>query len=114
MIFKNDDQLWVNEALCRGMDTKLFFPERGVNYQQIRQIKKMCKVCPVRQECFELAMEQEHDHCGIFGGTTPLERRRIRSERWRGNHDFFYASIISDDEPAQTLAMGGESKEGVA
>jgi len=114
MIFKNDDQLWVNEALCRGMDINLFFPERGVNYNQIKEIKRMCKVCPVRRQCFEVAMEQEHDNYGIFGGTTPLERRRIRSERYNGNVDFFYASIISDNEPAQTLAVGRWTKKGVA
>ena len=114
MIYKNDDQLWVDQALCRGMDTAMFFPERGINYNKIKEIKRMCKVCPVRTQCFELAMEQENDNCGIFGGTTPLERRRIRAERSYGDPNFFYASVISDNEPAKALALGSKPEEAVA
>lgn len=102
------------KALCRGMDIDLFFPERGVNYNTIREIKKLCKKCPVRVECFEVAMAQENDNFGIFGGTTPKERRKIRSERYYGNAGFFYASIISDDESAQALDVDVKTKKNVA
>ena len=102
------------KALCRGMDINLFFPERGVNYNTIREIKKLCKQCPVRVECFEVAMAQENDNFGIFGGTTPKERRKIRAERSYGNPDFFYASIISDHESEEALDMDFEAEKSVA
>lgn len=102
------------KALCRGMDINLFFPERGVSYSCIREIKKLCKVCPVRVECFEVAMAQENDNFGIFGGTTPKERRKIRSEHYHGNSGFFYASVISDDESEEALDMDLETEKNVA
>lgn len=103
-----------DKALCKGMDINLFFPERGVSYATIRDIKKLCKKCPVRVECFEVAMAQECDNFGIFGGTTPNERRKIRAERSYGDPNFFYASVISDDEPAQALDVDSKTEKNVA
>ena len=36
--------------------------------------------CPVRQECLAANLNEKH---GVFGGTTPKQRERIRSNRLR-------------------------------
>ena len=67
---------WRDEAACRGRDDLNWFGE--VTYQTGR----LCWNCPVRPECLFEALQRE-DKCdpGIWGGTTELERRRIRRDR---------------------------------
>lgn len=68
---------WSTFAECRGLDTRLFFPELG---DDTRAAKAVCAVCPVRAECLADALEQD-DHHGIWGGTSERERRNIRRNR---------------------------------
>ncbi len=37
----------------------------------------LCATCPVRTECLQYALRNSENH-GIWGGTTPEERRRMR------------------------------------
>lgn len=39
--------------------------------------KKVCEGCEVKAECLEVGMVEFH--FGVFGGTTPKERRDIRA-----------------------------------
>lgn len=111
---KKPNIYWRDHAACKGMDLGLFFPERGEPYSVIRQTKKICFGCPVMLECLEMILNTENDNFGIFGGTTPKERRKIRSERTYGYPDFLPPSLLSDHESAKALAVGGETKERVA
>lgn len=68
---------WMREAACVGLDSDLFFPERG---QDGAQAKKICRECPVRKECglFALGMNAT---AGVWGGLNEKERRQLRRER---------------------------------
>jgi WhiB family redox-sensing transcriptional regulator len=68
---------WIKKAACRGMDTDLFFPERG---ESTREAKAVCETCTVRQECGEYGFMEK---IGIWGGTTEYYRRRIRSQNYK-------------------------------
>lgn len=65
---------WEEQAACRGTDPNLFFPERGETAQAAKEV---CEACPVRQACLAAHL---HEPEGVWGGTTPQQRRRIRVE----------------------------------
>jgi WhiB family redox-sensing transcriptional regulator len=68
-------------ALCAaaGQDADLWHPANG-NRAGAQRAKAICGLCPVRQECLEWALQVNEEH-GVWGGTTPLERRKIRRDR---------------------------------
>ncbi|MGC5249567.1 WhiB family transcriptional regulator [Gordonia sp. DT219] len=68
---------WMADALCTQIDGDLFFPEVETRWAEAR---KVCAMCPVREQCLEWALGQEFSH-GIVGGTSARERNRIRDER---------------------------------
>lgn len=67
---------------CRGADTELFFPKRG-DPGVARAAKAICAGCDLRQECLDWALPVT-DLAGIFGGTTAVDRKRLRRERADG------------------------------
>ena len=66
---------WIAQGACAGTPTALFFPERGGD---VLPAKAICTTCTVRNECLRYALE-DPDTVGIWGGTSSLERRRIRA-----------------------------------
>lgn len=73
-----DSERWQTQALCRGMDPALFFPERGHHDDDCRAALAVCAECPVTTQCLE---ENLHESDGVWGGTTGRQRRVIRRER---------------------------------
>jgi WhiB family redox-sensing transcriptional regulator len=71
---------WTNEAGCRNADPELFFPDgtAGPALSQVAQATRVCQSCPVRTPCLVYAMEHSPGF-GVWGGTTPEERRAIRA-----------------------------------
>ena len=69
---------WQEQAACRGMDPELFYPGPG-EAQKVRVARAVCRSCPVQERCREFALSLR-DPFGIFGGTTPKERLRLRGE----------------------------------
>lgn len=67
---------WRMQAACRGLDTSLFFPERG-DYAAVEAAKAVCSSCPVRVQCLAEALElpREMAEIGIWGGTSARQRR---------------------------------------
>lgn len=68
---------WWNQAACKNTPTEVFFPTepRPNIYAKAKQI---CASCPVRQECLDDTMRNEHvPRAGYVGGTTPTERDQI-------------------------------------
>lgn len=69
------------DGACVGQPTVLFFPNSkgwrsgGGN----KKAMAICSVCPRIQDCLEYALVWEQ--YGIWGGTTELQRERIRKER---------------------------------
>lgn len=71
---------WQQTAACAGVDPRLFFPAtpgQPVN----REAKRVCSICPVRQECLDYALD--NDERGIWAGTSERERRALRYRRVR-------------------------------
>lgn len=74
----HDKKYWREYAACKGMDTNLFFPEKGYSTDTVQSAKKICNGCSVREECLDFIMNQPDDRYGIFGGYTYTQRRVIR------------------------------------
>jgi WhiB family redox-sensing transcriptional regulator len=60
----------------------LFFPP---DYTQtfagdIARARALCRACPLQPACLEWALSQTGLE-GVWGGTTPADRRRIRRQR---------------------------------
>jgi WhiB family transcriptional regulator, redox-sensing transcriptional regulator len=68
---------WMAESACRDEDRSTFFVKRG---QDVRPARAICARCPVRVQCLEYALTI-HDLEGIWAGTSPMERRRLRRQR---------------------------------
>ena len=73
------DGAWRESAKCRFAEPELFFPEGDPDPddQTVKQAKAMCRACPVREDCLLFALETKQVD-GIWGGTTEIERRRLR------------------------------------
>lgn len=71
---------WSKMALCLGIDTILFFPESGESSEpKTKEIKNLCKKCPVRTECLVHALNTPESY-GIWGGIPYRSRLRIMRE----------------------------------
>jgi WhiB family redox-sensing transcriptional regulator len=71
---------WQERALCAQTDPEAFFPEKGGS---TREAKKVCKVCEVRPECLEYALDND-ERFGIWGGVSERDRRDLKRERRTG------------------------------
>lgn len=67
---------WTRSAACTGLDPDMFFSEQGSNVALARAI---CAGCLVEEPCLEWGLH--HEDKGIWGGTTPQERRVLRKQR---------------------------------
>lgn len=68
------DARWNEAGACFGMDTNIFYPERGWS---AAPAKRICSDCPIRLECLSWAMEHTQ-RIGIWGGLNENERDRLR------------------------------------
>jgi WhiB family redox-sensing transcriptional regulator len=66
---------WRRLAACGGIDPNIFFPPY-YNAAHAKKALRICSECPVRLECLKDAVT-EYQEFGIFGGTTPNERKRL-------------------------------------
>ncbi|MFI0353275.1 WhiB family transcriptional regulator [Actinomadura sp. 9N407] len=76
---------WEESTSCRSLDPDLFFPVAGesVYTTQIAAIRRICAACPAASPCLEWALSTGEPD-GIWAGTTPDERRRLRAGRRAG------------------------------
>jgi hypothetical protein len=74
------------EAACRGKSTDLFFSQDA---KEIRQAKRICRECPERERCLEMATANA-ESAGVWGGVlfrrgkpdaSDLEYWRLREEK---------------------------------
>jgi WhiB family redox-sensing transcriptional regulator len=70
---------WTDLAACRSADPELFFPvsTSGPALDQVAEAKQVCASCPVASDCLAWAL-RAGESAGIWGGTTPDERRYLR------------------------------------
>lgn len=65
------------EAACQGIDTEIFYPESNdLELEQWQVIRRICSTCPIREMCLEWALCHERE--GIWAGTRPHDRRKLR------------------------------------
>lgn len=77
---------WYPRARCRGMGPEVFFISAD-DHANPRSMKKaageavaICQLCPVRQPCLA---ENIDERFGIWGGTTPETRLKMRRQERR-------------------------------
>ena len=74
---KHEREPWRDQALCRGIDPELFYPERG---ESTREAKAVCAQCPVVEPCLDYAL-RTREVFGIWGGVAERERRTMRARK---------------------------------
>lgn len=67
----------VGEVACQSYPDA-FFPEASEENQATRWAKESCAKCPLQVMCRDYAVSAVEEY-GIWGGTSPRERQRIRS-----------------------------------
>jgi len=79
---------WQLGAACAGLPQEIFFPpdgERGRRlWRREDEAKRICRSCPVVEACRAHALDTAERH-GIWGATTPVERRRLIQDRIRAS-----------------------------
>ncbi|NUS72461.1 MAG: WhiB family transcriptional regulator [Corynebacteriales bacterium] len=76
------DLSWRTQARCRTVDPETFFP---LPTEPADLALALCNACPVAAECLRAALEAG-DCEGVWGGTTPRERRAMLAA-WRADED---------------------------
>jgi hypothetical protein len=64
-----------DRAACHGLDVNIFFPPPDDDLAVARALR-VCGRCPLLAECRRYAIGNREAY-GIWGGTTPEERRRL-------------------------------------
>lgn len=82
------------QAKCLGADPSIWFPDfvddngedilddgtifesYGDTTEFYEEARAICQVCPMQEACLEYAMENRIRY-GMYGGKTPIERRRV-------------------------------------
>jgi len=97
-------QAWLDQAACRDTDPDQFFPEPG-EHTKAAEAKAICAGCQVRDQCRDLAVNAANgidaDH-GVFGGTLPTERSRLRGNTFPEPSSYRQRRDLA--EAAHTLA----------
>jgi WhiB family redox-sensing transcriptional regulator len=78
-VFEWNTDAWREHAQCRSSHPDLFFPVGGTGQaiETVDEAKDVCRDCVVRHACLEFALATNQD-CGVWGGTSEEERRRLR------------------------------------
>lgn len=73
---------WMQDGLCAQTDPALFFPDGTGNAitSQVKQAKKICAQCPVKDACLEWAVDTGQS-AGVWGGLSEDERVPMRRDR---------------------------------
>jgi WhiB family redox-sensing transcriptional regulator len=82
---RNEDmngRAWQDFAACLQADPEIFFPEKG---DSNKDAKKVCASCRVAEQCLEHALEH-NETIGIWAGTTPENRRKMKQSRQRSRY----------------------------
>ena len=61
-----EDLDWFHLAVCRGMDTNLFYEKYESDPNIARNIDEMCFSCPVQKLCYESGVN--NNEYGVWGG----------------------------------------------
>jgi hypothetical protein len=73
------DEAWRTRGVCQNVDPETFFPAPS---EPADAALALCRSCDVQGACLAWALEVGDCH-GVWGGTTPRERRAMLVA-WRG------------------------------
>lgn len=109
-MFQVRPESWMYSGLCAQSDPDAWFPDKGGD---VGPAKRICARCPVVAECLAFALE--HEEAGVWGGTSEVERRRMRTRVVRHSQAFFVeraariramaAAGVAVEEIAERLGM---------
>jgi WhiB family redox-sensing transcriptional regulator len=68
---------WHQDAACRGVGTKVFFPVLVGDPGPTKEARALCASCPVTAECLQTALANP-ETIGNWAGTTARGRRAMR------------------------------------
>lgn len=68
------DPAWRTQGRCLALDPTTFFPDAP---DQVEAAVTACRACPVAGTCLATALATGESE-GVWGGTTPAERRAMR------------------------------------
>jgi hypothetical protein len=96
---------WTESASCISLDSDLFFPlgDEAVHADQIAAIRRICATCPAARRCLEWALTTGEPE-GIWAGTTPSERRRLRAARKAPS------AAVTDPRESAVIAAGSHPR----
>lgn len=111
---------WQLNSNCRSMqDPSLFFPPEELpkvaqHQLSVTTIQDFCITCPVREPCLVHALICDEE-LGVWGGTTPNQRRRFARQlsrkygswfAWASNKELvktFVQSVLTDIRKLESL-----------
>jgi WhiB family redox-sensing transcriptional regulator len=70
-----EDLSWQDEALCREVDSSIFYVDKG---ESTAPAKATCNRCDVTDQCLKYALDND-ERFGVWGGKSERERRRIQN-----------------------------------
>lgn len=70
---------WHADAACAEHPELSWFPGKSAA-RAAERAKAICAGCLVRDECTAYALDQGESLHGIWGGLSPLDRRRLRRQ----------------------------------
>jgi WhiB family redox-sensing transcriptional regulator len=98
-----DEYAWMLHSLCRGADTREFFPSNGLGVEAAQRI---CRTCPVQEPCLEYALTHRIEQ-GVWGGASERERRRILRRRRR-------EGVVTGESVERAVSERDVTERGVA
>ena len=79
--YQENEWHWMARAHCQYADPELFYAVNGkFNTPQIKTAIRICRDCPVINDCLNWACKTG-DSFGILGGMTPQQRTRYHRNR---------------------------------
>lgn len=98
-----EEKIWRSKASCRGDTTGKFFPPKGGSDLPAYCI---CRKCPVRMECLEFSLPEQH---GIWAGFSQRERAMLRKAVSEGK-DFYELADRLDEKKHKKLVRAVENQ----
>lgn len=72
-------ETWMVDAECANTDPDLWFPAHG-DLPTAERAKKICRTCPVREQCLEFALRTGQTS-GIYAGYSAKSLQALRRKK---------------------------------
>jgi hypothetical protein len=68
---------------CRGSDNPAFLVDDPDQHFPDPYVTRVCQRCQLRPDCLAYALDNEASdgEAGVWGGTTPYQRRQLKTEK---------------------------------